>query len=62
MKRIKLKPCPLCGNEPMEFVRNDGLNIQCTKCRVGIFRAFVPAGAWETAAKNCRLAWNKRVG
>lgn len=61
MEREELKPCPFCGNDPWEYVKDNGLVVECTKCKAKIYRAFVPPAEWEKMAIKCRKDWNKRV-
>lgn len=60
-KREELSNCPCCGaKNPKEYVHNNALVIECTKCCLSIQRSLVPSAEWEKAAVACRKAWNTR--
>jgi hypothetical protein len=56
-----LDGCPCCRGKAREYAANDGLVVECTKCGLRMYRAFVPPSEWWKAAEECRRAWNKRA-
>lgn len=62
---MKLKPCPFCGGEPIEFVHKEGFNktdysahIVCRGCGAST-KPYIGTKRFVTA--GVRTDWNKRV-
>ena len=53
----ELKPCPFCGELPIQFVKDGLTQIRCNNTQCWI----VPATSFYTDRKTAVEAWNRRV-
>ena len=53
----ELKPCPFCGELPIEFIKDELTQIRCNNTRCWI----VPATSFYTDRKTAVEAWEERA-
>jgi len=61
MNEIHLKNCPLCGNEALLKVTEDGVFIECTTC-ICRTKPLIDAPNSNTAVYATIDMWNRRKG
>ena len=59
--RQEMKPCPFCGSEvEMKYSGRDGINIRCSKCRIGFTQRAGTTGIFRLE-KTMIKKWNTRT-